>query len=281
MFQYATGIAYSRITQREIEFRTTHGINCRLGEFVGPNRYPLIQEINQQNFFSPLLHNKMNTLLGKLRLQSIYQEKSLNFSNIFESKADRFHGYFQSWRYFDHMKHEIIADFTLKDSLSFHYPLPKSFTAVHIRRGGPGSAVLSSEYHGLLSEDYYRAALKLNEKLGGSADYIVFTDNPKKASQIIDKLDSKPIEVIGPDDVKSQVQNLILMASATSFIGANSSYSWWAAYLSTNLKTPPIFPRQWYMNPDISNNDMLPPDWITVGFGKFLNERTQRGTNGI
>jgi hypothetical protein len=49
--------------------------------------------------------------------------------------------------------------------------------------------------------------------------------------------------------------------------------------LNSNLLTQPIFPRQWYVDPDLSNNDMLLPDWLTVGFRKFLNEDKIRGVN--
>jgi hypothetical protein len=108
---------------------------------------------------------------------------------------------------------------------------------------------------------------------------VVFTDNPEKAQETIDLIGLKDFKVLGPKDTYSQCENLWLMACSTSFIGANSSYSWWAAYLNTNLKTQPIFPRQWYMNPDLSNNDMLLPDWISVGFDKFLNEEATRGVN--
>jgi hypothetical protein len=69
------------------------------------------------------------------------------------------------------------------------------------------------------------------------------------------------------------------MALCSGFIGANSSYSWWAAYLAKNLDVNPIFPRQWYMNPELSNADMLLPDWISIGFSKFANEKVSRGLN--
>ena len=100
-----------------------------------------------------------------------------------------------------------------------------------------------------------------------------------KAKELIDQLHLGNPRIIGPEDTHSQCENLVLMANATSFIGANSSYSWWAAYLNRGLQSRPIFPRQWYMNPDLSNTDMLLPDWISVGFNKFLNEKRTRGIN--
>ena len=283
MFQWATGISYSRSTSKTVKFKTLPGFANRLNEFASINSYAHFGDITVKLGNFPKLKSRFFSYLRHLPNPFYFDEKHLNYQDLARIRARVFHGYFQSWRYFHEIKDEITADFALihesQNYLDHIAALPQDFTAIHIRRGGSGASILTENYHGLLDADYYSRAISLNELLGGSTNYIVFTDNPDLASLTLKELGLKPLKIVGPQDTSSQIENLHIMAHATSFIGANSSYSWWAAYLAKNLKTPPIFPRQWYMDPNISNNDMLPPDWISIGFTKFQNEENYRGIN--
>jgi hypothetical protein len=282
MFQWAAGYAFSSQNNVPVSFLTLPRVESRMSEFKTANNFHVASANLVDNPDSILLK-----ILRKIGVKSIFgdmqKETGLNYQEIELKESRNYHGYFQSWRYFHHIRDEILQQFELQNPSTNFFELketlPKHFTAIHIRRGGPGAAVLTSDYHGLLDTDYYKRAIELNEELGGSRNYIVFTDNPEKASVVVEQLDLNNPRIIGPKDSSSQCENLILMTYATSFIGANSSYSWWAAYLSESLQTRPIFPRQWYMDPDISNTDMLLPDWVTVGFSKFLNEKQPRGIN--
>jgi len=144
------------------------------------------------------------------------------------------------------------------------------FIGVHIRRGGGGPSVLHTEYHGLAPADYYLNALNLLNNLGVNLPIYVFTDNPERAADTIDQFPQKPERIIGPKEMDSQAENLVLMSKASAFIGANSSYSWWAAYLGEAKDRKCIFPRPWYKHPGASDQDTLLPTWISVGFKKFI-----------
>ena len=80
---------------------------------------------------------------------------------------------------------------------------------------------MAEKFHGLLDSDYYKSAIKLNETLGGSANYIVFTDNLEKAKEVLKKIGLQDARVISPIDTHSQVENLQIMSLAKSFIGSN------------------------------------------------------------
>lgn len=280
MFQWATGLAFSSKNHVPIKFLTLPNVTPRLGEFKTVKNFQI--EPFSQGTSPDSMFRKVARKIGyELSHENVQNEIGLNFQNLKLAKSRNYHGYFQSWRYFDYMRDGILDEFELlnasKNFFEIKNSFPLHFTTIHIRRGGPGAALLTSDYHGLLDFEYYRRAIDLNEELGGSSNYIVFTDNPEKANELVGQLDLRTPRIIGPRDTHSQCENLVLMANATSFIGANSSYSWWAAYLNKNLQTRPIFPRQWYMDPDLSNTDMLLPDWISVGFSKFLNEKQARG----
>ena len=280
MFEWATGIAFSKINHAEVEFRTLPGVISRMDEFKSAGNFS-VTESSPLEIKSKFLSKLARTVNHQFDIGNLQTEVGLNYQELEFNMSRTYHGYFQSWRYFHFLRDSLITEFELASpSKSFgeiKSSLPSSFTGIHIRRGGSGAAILTSDFHGLLDSEYYKRAIELSEKLGCSKDYVVFTDNPDKAMETVNELGLASSRVIGPRDTHSQCENLLLMAQASNFIGANSSYSWWAAYLNQRLVSQPIFPRQWYMDPNISNNDMLLPDWISIGFSKFLNERVNRG----
>ena len=282
MFQWATGLSFSIKHEAPVAFSALPGVVPRMSEFKSANRFE-VNETKKIDLPKSFLSKVSRRLNLEYPLGNIFNEKGLNFQSLQFEEDFIYHGYFQSWRYFHSIRDRLILEFELIDPSPLYYSLekslPKSFTGIHIRRGGAGAAILSSDYHGLLDAEYYKRAIDLNMKLGGSQEYVIFTDNPDRAQETLDSINLGDVRILGPKDAHSQCENLLLMTKATSFIGANSSYSWWAAYLNQKLITQPIFPRQWYMDPDLSNNDMLLPDWLSIGFEKFLNEEVTRGIN--
>jgi hypothetical protein len=277
MFQVAAGLSLSQHYKSEVKFKVPRGVTSRLSEFNCSKHLYVYEDSSHKEQIKEFLKAKSK----RIHFKNEYREIGINFQDLTGLDAEFLSGFFHSWRYFHHLNSEIQSAFALlKPSENFELlskALGTEFTGIHIRRGGSGAAILNSNFHGLVDEDFYNRAIKMSENLGGSTEYVIFTDNLAKASEVIQKLKIKPRKVISPADIDSQVENLHLMAQSSGFIGANSSYSWWAAYLAKNLVTPPIFPRQWYMDPELSNADMLLPDWITIGFEKFANEAKMRG----
>jgi hypothetical protein len=281
MFQWATGISLSKVTGRELIFKVAPGYTLRLGEYVTKSKYLPKSDLGISFLGQGKISKSIYSATRRLPNSFFFNERHLCYQDLTKTNAKFFHGYFQSWRYFHEFQNEIRDEFRLvktsENYKSLVSTLPSRYTAIHIRRGGKGAAVLADKYHGLLDSEYYERAIDLNRTLGGAAEYVVFTDNREVALELLARIGMRDVRIIAPADTFSQVENLQIMSLATSFIGANSSYSWWAAYLAKNLQTSPIFPRQWYMNPLISTNDLLPPDWISLGFSRFLNEKFERG----
>jgi hypothetical protein len=180
------------------------------------------------------------------------------------------YGYFQTWKYFASNENEIRKILKIKNESSEFKKLREllaiePFTAIHIRRGGVGPSIINAEFHGFASLHYYKNAIALLEKLGENLPLVVFTDNIEKANEIISALPVKPKMVISPSDLQSQSETLELMSSCHAFIGANSSYSWWAAFLGDQQGKTTIFPRPWYRSSGMPEQDLLAPNWITLG----------------
>lgn len=152
------------------------------------------------------------------------------------------HGYLQSEKYFKHCEKEIRKKFTFKEQLQ---PI-NDFIAVHVRRGD-----YDPKYHTLLGIDYYRQALSSLPAL----PIYLFTDDPSEAIKAVPRYDQL--------FYSNAFYDLNLMTRAKYHVIANSSFSWWGAWLSNSEKI--IAPKQWFgpLQP-LSTKDLIPENWIQI-----------------
>ncbi len=151
-------------------------------------------------------------------------------------------GYFQSYRYFEHCQDVIRDLFTFKDTGCNFYG--GNFISVHVRRGD-----YTPEYYTTLGRGYYDKALSMLPDL----PIVVFTDDVEAAEKVVPSYNV----------IQSTDDDMALMATAKYAVIANSSYSWWAAYLSNAEKV--ITPLDWFgpLSP-YDTKDMSPPKWIQI-----------------
>jgi hypothetical protein len=180
------------------------------------------------------------------------------------------HGYFQSWKYFQRHAELVRQDVTsiLSPSawfLEMRETLNKvgTWTAVHVRRGDylhPGTV----EYHGLAGIEYYERALALVDSNVGDQAIVVFSDQPELALKIFESLGRQCI-LIEPPPESRPIESVNLMSMATAAVIANSSFSWWAAWLGEEQMALVVAPRPWFDDPNTMEHDLLRPSWVTVG----------------
>lgn len=186
----------------------------------------------------------------------IYIEKSMNFDeSLFNSVEDDtdLDGYFQSWKYFDHIKDQILSDFTFKSSIDI-LDGPLDYVSLHVRR---------TDYIGIednlknIFPRYYKNALKYfaDEKI------MVFSDDIEWC---------KRQDIFNGDRFIFQSgtyqEDFYLISRCKSSILANSTFSWWAAYLNKNSDKKIVAPREWFgpAHSDHNIDDLILPDWILV-----------------
>jgi hypothetical protein len=179
------------------------------------------------------------------------------------------HGYWQSQRYFDDQLASIRKDFEFAappDSENAAW-LSKVETArsvsVHLRRGDYVKDPRINAAHGTCSVDYYQRAIRaIAEKANIEPDIYVFSDDPAWAS---DNLAFPfPTSVIGHNGAARNFEDLRLMSACAHHVIANSSFSWWGAWLNSSPAKLVIAPKRWYARADLSNPDICPPDWIRI-----------------
>lgn len=169
-------------------------------------------------------------------------------------------GYFQSEKYFKHIEEDIRNEFTFKreylEACEPHRPHMQGSIALHIRRG---DFLINSLNHHNLSMKYYENALK---EFPEDQNVVIFSDDPVWC---------KEQELFSSDrfsvcESGSSYVDLCLMSMCSDFIIANSTFSWWGAWLSRNKDKKVVYPSKWFgpNNADKLTKDLFPEEWSMV-----------------
>jgi hypothetical protein len=173
-------------------------------------------------------------------------------------------GYWQSERYFIDIADKIRADFALQqplmDANAGLLALARSGHSVglHVRRADLVTLNSAAQASGLCSVDYYQRAIDLVRNRHPDCRFLVFSDDPEWARAEL-PLDPSAVFVTGND--ASPEQDLTLMSACKHHIIANSSFSWWAAWLGKNPEQIVIAPTPWYANPKLDARDLAVSGW--------------------
>ena len=199
----------------------------------------------------------------------IYREKPRQFDpNVLQQSVGiSLRGYFQSPKYFDGIEEQVraeVADLS-KPSTQFrllHSELSQDGTwaSLHVRLGDYREPENVRQF-GLLNRRYYEQALQLVLESTSIERILLFSDQPEHARHLLPV--DFPIEVLPNIERLSDFEALLLMSLANAVIMANSTFSWWAAFLGNKPCRLVIAPRPWFLSVDRS--DLLLPNWISIG----------------
>jgi len=178
-------------------------------------------------------------------------------------------GFWQSERYFAEIAAVVREDFTVtapatgRNAALLAEIANCEAVAVHVRRGDYVSNPTAAAYHGLCGLDYYRAALARIEAAVPTPRYFVFSDDITWAREQLRF--RHPAVFVDHNAAAPPCEDLRLMAACRHFVIANSSFSWWAAWLSRQPESEKlvIAPRRWFLVPDV-NLDRTPPAWVRL-----------------
>jgi len=247
MFQYAALKALSLRTEYEM-FLPNHITIKPDGCYDMTNNKWIEYKLDLLDCFNivcPILDNS---------LPNQYQEQSFGFEPFTISDNTSIEGYFQSYKYFEDYKEDILNDFKFRDELLSKCQEEISQhinpVAIHIRRGDyvnhPGFWNITPEYIqdalSYFSDDEYT--------------FLIFSDDIEWCKQIF------PEEVIFVEG-NNQFKDLCLMSLCNHNIISNSSYSWWGAYLNINPNKKIIAPKNWFTDPKPLNY-LYPNNWIII-----------------
>lgn len=176
-------------------------------------------------------------------------------------------GYWQSEKYFKNVATTIRADFTFKNSLSkLNAELAEQIrhvnsVSLHVRRGDYAKDLKTNATHGLCSLDYYQTAIRCISDQIKQPHFFVFSDDIAWVQNNLQI--GFPCQYVDHNQGVDSYNDMNLMSMCQHNIIANSSFSWWGAWLNPNPDKIVIAPQKWFAN---KNNvkDLFPQGWVTL-----------------
>lgn len=176
-------------------------------------------------------------------------------------------GYWQTEKYFSDIRETILKDIQLKNDLGqesseiLNDINNSNSVSLHVRRGDYVTEAKTNAFHGTCSESYYSEALSKASK-SGEIKIFVFSDDIKWCKENLKF--PHPTVYVNEGSTIPDYEELILMSKCKHNIIANSSFSWWGAWLNTNTNKIVIAPSKWFNNTKVDTSDVIPETWIKI-----------------
>ncbi len=175
-------------------------------------------------------------------------------------------GYWQSEQYFKEIEDVLRKELTLKYPPDTHNEAVSSLihqtesVSLHVRRLDYVSN--PNQTHAVCSPAYYQTATEKLARTVKQPHFFVFSDDMEWAQQNI-RLDY-PVTYVTHNGEDRDYEDLRLMSWCNHHILANSTFSWWGAWLNPNPHKTVLAPRHWFNNPHLDTRDLFPDAWIQV-----------------
>ena len=223
----------------------------------------------------PSILNRINIKLNKLcGIPKIFKSNVMTERNYSKNKKllknTLIRGYWQSEKYFNIIESTIRKEFTFPKNLDKKNSLLEkriegtNSISIHVRRGDYADNPLTNKRHGLCSLDYYTNSIRYISNHINNPVFYIFSDDPEwvKNNIIIDYSS----EIINWNLGRESYIDMYLMSICKHNIIANSSFSWWGAWLNSNPQKIVIAPKKWFANEGISTrtNDLIPKAWMQI-----------------
>lgn len=271
MFQYAAG--------RALAVKTGQEFKLDLSEMDGYKVHALqLDQLNIQGEratrdeipFRPrksFFGRVVTALKNRDRIPQIFEATPTFDPCILQWKGPgHLSGYWQSERYFLEYSDLIRTDFSLKGPMSGERQdvlaeireaeVPVS---VHVRRGDYVTNATANSIHGTCEPEWYRQAMNKISEQSEDPTFFVFSDDPTWARSNLPTYE-KMIFVEPRADGKD-AEDMHLMSSCRSHIIANSTFSWWGAWLNPRQDKRVIAPARWFRDKDRDSSDLMPAQW--------------------
>lgn len=200
--------------------------------------------------------------------QLIKEKNNFTYQEIIPHKKNiLLDGYWQTFKSVstvkDIIKKQLFKNLILSDQMTKYHKIIKKnhCVAMHIRRGDYISNKFANKFHGVLPISYYlKASNLLKEKLPNIL-FLIFSDDIEWCKINFNQL--SPVYVEKNDMTNQEQAEIFLMSECSHFIIANSSFSWWPAFLSDYHNKFVIYPEQWTLD-EVNTIDLLPHEWIKI-----------------
>lgn len=280
MFQYATGLALSLETGQTIKYSAD-----TIGTHSTPRSLQLTKVFNLT--INQAYVDDIKRVVGNLRSQPLARklcakpygrffrgsrfisDDRLKFSPNLAMRCSEgayLHGYWQSEAYFRRYQGHVLESFKFApfvdvENLKIREEIISSHTiGVHVRRGDYVATTDAIKTHYALPDSYYLTAIaKLRRKTPQAKVFFFSDDSVWVKKNLCSKINNS--EVIDHNTAKDHHHDMQLLSLCDSLVIANSSFSWWAAWLNRKQQKTIIAPARWFATNRLDSSSIIPRDW--------------------
>ena len=277
LFQYAAGLYYSKRYQARMEMardvpkhRQSHG-------YPRPfllSHFSISSPVRALTLFERLLFSPRwdaSAVRRALGIQGFAEPFERRFTFLKDVPLERgtgvlyLWGFWQTYRIVEEVADQARREFSFREP-----PRGKNLEvlerirqcrcpiSLHVRRG---DYTLAAEGQIALPMDYYSRAISICRERFGNPTFFVFSDDMPFAR---DNLPLADAVFVDHNDSFSSHEDLRLMSSCHHHIIANSSFSWWGAWMNARRDKTVLAPKHWYLRADSYYPELLPPTWILL-----------------
>ena len=177
-------------------------------------------------------------------------------------------GFWQSEKYFAEVEHIIRREFTFRsppdrqNAQALRDIKSREAVCVHVRRGDYVSDPRNMAIHGTCGLDYYHRAMAYIAKRATNPHWIIFSDEPGWAATHLTFFE--PRTIMSHNSQGRNWEDLRLMTACKHFIIANSSFSWWGAWLAQHVRKRVVAPKTWFSGDPSRCPDIVPDSWMRL-----------------
>jgi hypothetical protein len=273
LFQYAVGrhLAYKHNTLLKLNVNTFKKYKLRsysLGAFNICENY--LSFCDKITLLSMRARHKLNKYIENDAYNKVMVERSFRFDKNILLAPDNVYliGWFQSEKYFKDIEYIIKKEISVKYAQEGRNQelaeliKEQESVSIHIRRGDYVTNPSTYRIHGLCGLDYYLKCISYLEERLRSPYFYIFSDDIQWAKKNL-KI-SSPMVFVDNNDASKNYEDLRLMSQCHHNIIANSSFSWWSAWLNNNPKKIVMAPKRWFATRQKDTRDLIPEGWICI-----------------
>ncbi len=178
-------------------------------------------------------------------------------------------GYWQSEKYFKRIEKRLVKEFNFKNPLNGkNFAVANEISqnnsvSIHIRRGDYVTLPYAVKMHGNICDlDYYSKAIKIIASKVKEPHFFVFSDDISWAKENL-RIDY-PKTYVNFNTDENSYEDMRLMSLCKHNIIANSSFSWWGAWLNRNVGKIVVAPKKWLNDPTKDTRDVIPDNWLKI-----------------
>ena len=277
-FQYALGRALSLRNNAPLKLDVSGFESYRLRRY-GLRHFNVVEEIASADEIERFrrassnglarLASKLGVLPDSLRFTTIVEAGFRFCPEVLRARGNVYlDGYWQSEKYFKGIEEVIRRELTVK-----HEPDPVNeqvgrrivdtdSVCVHVRRGDYATNPEINKIYELCTPDYYHAAVRELTKSVAAPHLFVFSDDPRWARENLEI--NHPVTFVEHNGGGKDYEDLRLMSLCKHFIIANSSFSWWGAWLGGYPLKRVYAPKAWFRTPEHDTRDLIPDAWSVI-----------------